>query len=121
MLVFKHESVLSFVGRLVNDREFCEWYAAQPSQALASHGLAPCDLRDLVAILRSTRSQRDMAAAMLPMIELLLDVCDEANASDGGSRPEQRLAKLDAELRSVRERVADARTRRPRPWWKFWS
>ena len=121
MLVFKHEGVLAFVGRLVHDREFCEWYAAQPSQALASHGLAPCDLRDLAAILRTTRHQREVAAAMLPMIDLLLDVIDEADAGDAVSRPEQRLARLDAELQSVRERVAVARSQRPRPWWKFWA
>ncbi len=121
MLVFKHESVLAFVGRLIHDREFCEWYVAQPSKALASHGLAPCDLRDLATILRTTRNQREVAAAMLPMIELLLDVIDEASFGDEASHPEQRLAKLDAELRSVRERVAEARTRHLRPWWKFWS
>jgi diadenosine tetraphosphatase ApaH/serine/threonine PP2A family protein phosphatase len=121
VLVFKHEGVLAFVGRLVHDREFCEWYAAQPLQALASHGLDPHDLRDLAAILRSDRHHRDVAAALLPMVEVLLDVVEEAETGDATSRPEERLARIDSELQTARERVVVARARRPRPWWKFWS
>ncbi len=121
MLVFKHEGVLAFVDRLVHDHEFCEWYAAQPSQALASHGLAPQDLRDLIAILRSHRQHRDVAIALLPMIQVLLEVVEEAESGEGTSRPEERLARIDTELQIARERVVVARARQPRPWWKFWS
>ncbi|HVC34630.1 MAG TPA: hypothetical protein VNL16_14060 [Chloroflexota bacterium] len=119
MLVFKHEVLLAFVGRLNHDREFCEWFAAQPSRALASHGLVRRDLQDLAAILRTDRHQQEIAAALEPAVQVLLDLDEDAEDAGRGSTPEERLARLDAELRAVRDRLAVARTRR-RPWWKFW-
>jgi hypothetical protein len=121
VLVFKHEGLLAFVGRLIRDREFCEWFVVQPRDALGSHGLEVRDLEDLAAVLRTDRHQRDVASALQPMIEALLNVIGEAESGDAISRPEERLERLDSELHSVRERLAVVRARQPRPWWKFWS
>lgn len=121
MLVFKHEVILTFVGRLIHDREFCEWFAAQPTLALASHGLAARDLQDLAAVLRTDRHQREIAVAMQPTVQVMLDFIEGGDS--GGEAPsfEERLARLDSELRAARERLAVARAHHPRPWWKFWS
>ena len=121
VLVFKHEVLLTFVGRLIHDHEFCEWFATEPSSALASHGLAPRDVQDLAGVLRTDRRQREFSEALQPMVQVLLDLIDDAQADVGNSRAQDRLERLDLEIQSARERVADARTRRPRPWWKFWS
>ena len=121
MLVFKHEGLLAFVGRLTHDREFCEWFAAQPTGALASHGLAASDLQDLAAVLRSDRHQREIAEALQPTIQVMLNLIAAGDVGDEPSQTEERLALLDSELRAARERLAIARSHRPRPWWKFWS
>ncbi len=121
MLVFKHEGLLAFVGRLTHDREFCEWFVAQPTRALASHGLAAQDLRELAAVLRGDHHQRDVADALQPTIQAMLDLVDDDDEIDEQERTAERLARLDSELRAARERLAVVRARRQRPWWKFWS
>lgn len=120
MLVFKHEGLLAFIGRLTHDREFCEWFVAQPSNALASHGLAANDLRDLAAVLHGDHRQRDVADALVPTVQAMLDVVDNEEAVDERWPMEDRFATFDSELRAARERLAIVRARR-RPWWKFWS
>ena len=120
MLVFKHEGLLAFIGRLTHDREFCEWFIAQPSKALASHGLAANDLRDLAAVLRADHRQREVADALVPTVQAMLDVVDHEQDVGQQWPIEERLATFDSELRAARERLAIVRARR-RPWWKFWS
>jgi len=120
VLVFKHEGLLAFIGRLTHDREFCEWFVTQPSKALASHGLAASDLRDLAAVLRADHRQREVAEALEPTVQAMLDVVDGEEAVDDRGPMEERLALFDSELRAARERLAIVRARR-RPWWKFWS
>ena len=120
MLVFKHEGLLAFIGRLTHDREFCEWFIAQPSKALASHGLAANDLRDLAAVLRADHRQREVAEALVPTVQAMLDVTDHEQDVSQQWPIEERLATFDSELRAARERLAIVRARR-RPWWKFWS
>lgn len=121
MLVFKHEGILTFVGRLVHDREFCEWFASQPTGALASHGLVARDLQDLAAVLRTDRRQRELATALQPVVETLVEIVAEADDDGQTSLPAERLERLDVELRAAQERLAYVRAQRPRPWWKFWS
>jgi hypothetical protein len=120
VIVFKHEALLAFMQRLVRDREFCEWFAAQPVSALASYGLAPRDLSDLVAVLHDARSQREIAAAMEPVVQSMLRIVEDAE----GPAPSDscgRLRLLEEELQGARERVVAARRQRPRPWWQFWG
>ncbi|HVB96980.1 MAG TPA: hypothetical protein VNG11_04560 [Chloroflexota bacterium] len=120
MLVFKHEAVLTFVGRLVHDREFCEWFAAEPFQALSSHGLSVRDLEDLNDVLRTDRHQPEVAAAMQPLVEVLVKLFNDSRQGIAASTPDERISSLNAELHQVRDRLAVARRQPPRPWWKFW-
>ena len=120
MLVFKHESVLTFVGRLVHDREFCEWFATEPIAALSSHGLRVGDLEDVVDVLRSDRRQPEVAAAMQPLVEVLVQFINESRQGPWARTPDERISSLDMELHHVRDRLAVTRTQRVRPWWKFW-
>lgn len=120
MLVFKHEVLLTFVGRLTHDHEFREWFAEQPAAALASHGLTTADLEDLAGVLATDRHERATAAALRPTVQLLLDLVAEAELATGAGPSADRLARLQAELRAARERLELARAQRPRPWWKFW-
>ena len=112
-MVFKHEAVLTFVGRLTRDREFCEWFAADPCQALGSHRLEVEDLRDVAAVLQSDHRRPDVSAAMRPMIDTLVRMIEDGGSSDEAAAG--RLACLDGEIQAVRERLAVARTQR-RPW-----
>lgn len=117
--MFRHEGLLTFVGRLSRDREFCEWFAAQPSKALASHGLTDRDLRDLAMVVETEHHHRELATALQPAVQAMLALLD-ADARGEIGEPAERLAHLDAELQATRERLAVARARSPRPWWKFW-
>jgi hypothetical protein len=121
VLVFKHEAVLTFIGRLVHDREFCEWFASEPSDAMSSHGLTTRDLEDVADVLRTDRRQPEVAAAMCPMVDVLLRLIEESRQGHVASSPAERLSLLDSELRQVHERLAVARSYRMRPWWKFWE
>jgi hypothetical protein len=118
-LIFKHEAVLTFVGRMIHDREFAEWFAARPSQALASHGLSPQDVRDLADVLSSERRQRDLAVAMQPVVTTMLTLVDTDRDIEGSDEARLRGELLQAELIAARERVAATRAQ-ARPWWKFW-
>lgn len=121
MLIFKHEVLLSFVGRLIHDREFCEWFATQPGQALASHNLSVRDLEDLASVLQTERQQPEVSAALQPMVGLLLDLAADAGTDPEGTRAAVRLERLRAEIDIARQRVRETRMRRSRPWWKFWA
>ncbi|MGH2461516.1 MAG: hypothetical protein ACRDIY_21890 [Chloroflexota bacterium] len=120
MLVFKHEGLIAFIGRLTHDREFCEWFVARPADALASHGLASGDLRDLIAVLRADHHRREVAEALEPTVQAMLDLVDRGDCDDEQGQTDERLASFDLELRATRERLAVVRSRR-RPWWNFWS
>jgi hypothetical protein len=117
--VFKHEALLTFVGRLVRDREFSEWFAARPRGALASHGLTERDVRDVADVLAVERSRRAQARALQPTVATMLKLIDEGESSDDPVAAADRFARLDSELHAARTRLEEVR-RSARPWWKFW-
>jgi hypothetical protein len=119
-LVFKHEALLTFVGRLIRDREFCEWFVDRPTQALSSHGLTERDVQDMADVLVSDRHRPRLAEALRPTVALLLDLieCEGQPASD--DIVATRIDQLHQELRLTSDRLAVARTEE-RPWWKFWQ
>ncbi len=117
--VFKHEAVLAFVGRLVRDREFAEWFVARPTQALASHGLTDHDIREVAEVVRSERHEPHLARALQPTVAMLLACIEEATPSEDSLVFHDRYDRLDAELRATHDRLALAR-QAVRPWWKFW-
>jgi len=119
-LVFKHEALLTFVGRLVRDREFSEWFAARPTQALASHGLQPRDMKDMADVLMNDRNRPKLATALLPTVNLFLDFIEKEPIASTEQDVAGRVAMLDGELRSTHERLQLARTA-SRSWWKFWE
>ena len=120
MIVFKHEAILSFVDRLIHDREFAEWFVAQSSQALSSYNLTPRDLQDVSEVLGSERHQPEVARALQPTLRLLVSLCDDADVGDDPRTIEHRFGGLERELQEARLRIAQARQVRPRPWWRFW-
>jgi hypothetical protein len=117
-LVFKHEAILTFVGRLVHDREFAEWFVTRPAEALASHGLSARDLRDTTEILTSSRHRPELSRALLPTVLLLLEL-SQSPPSSGTAELADRVERLTTEIHLTSERIAVARSE-PRPWWKFW-
>ena len=117
-LVFKHEALLTFVGSLIRDREFSEWFVSQPTEALASHGLSDRDVQDMADVLTNDRHQPQLARALVPTVSLLLEVIDR-EASATSSDVTMWVDRLNAELQSTSNRLAIARTE-ARPWWKFW-
>jgi hypothetical protein len=118
-LVFKHEAVLTFMGRLVNDREFSEWFASRPAQALASHGLSIRDVQDVADVLSRERQQRHVAEALEPVVLTLLEVIDQGAVAEDSDAITQRFARLRTEFSDAHDRLAAAR-RQSRPWWKIW-
>ncbi len=119
-LVFRHEALLTFVGRLLRDREFSEWFAARPSQALASHGLSQRDVRDMADVLANERQRPRTARALLPTVNLFLELIATEPTANGSVDFDNRAGRLDAELQSTRERLVLARGE-SRSWWKFWQ
>jgi hypothetical protein len=119
MLVFKHEAVVTFVDRLVRDREFAEWFVAGPEQALASYSLTSRDLRDVADVLDADRYQPALARALQPTVRCLLGLVDDARPDDSADVVLARCARLSEELVATRDRLSTARASR-RPWWKFW-
>ncbi|HEX5418109.1 MAG TPA: hypothetical protein VFZ25_20835 [Chloroflexota bacterium] len=119
MLTLKHEAFLAFVERLLHDREFSEWFASQPRDALATHGLSARDLRDVDEILHAERYEPRFSRALQPTITLLLELLDADVRPEVGATPVQRWARLQDEIQRTRERVTEVRAT-SRPWWKFW-
>jgi hypothetical protein len=120
VLVFKHEAVLTFVGRLLRDREFAEWFAARPDEALASHGLELQDLRQVADLVQSDRYRPELSRALQPTVQLLVGIVEAADGAESDLVAAARWQRLDDELRLARDRVAQARRQSARPWWKFW-
>jgi hypothetical protein len=118
-LVFKHEAMLTFVGRLIRDREFSEWFVARPLQALASHGLSAHDLHDLADVVATDRRSPQLARALQPTVALLLELIEAPVTGAGSGDVAIRHAWLATELQAAHERLAAARAE-ARPWWKFW-
>jgi hypothetical protein len=118
-LVFKHEALLTFVGRLIRDREFAEWFVARPSEALASHGLTDRDVEDMADILATDRHNPRLARALLPTVSLLVDLIECDASPNGPGELAQRIDRLTSELQRTSERLAVARSE-TRPWWQFW-
>lgn len=119
MLTFKHEAFLVFVERLLHDREFSEWFASHPLQALAAHGLTVQDLRDVDEIVHAERYEPRLSRALQPTITLLLEILDAEERGSGEATPIQRWARLQDEIQRTHERVTEVRAT-SRPWWKFW-
>lgn len=120
MLVFKHEALLTFIDRLIHDREFAEWFVAEPEQSLRSYGLAAVDLQDVADVLVRDRGQPAIAGALQPTVQFLLGVVGEARGGDDPELVSRRFARFQVELTSTRERLAAASQPRVRRWWKFW-
>lgn len=118
-LVFKHEAMLTFVGRLIRDREFSEWFVARPLQALASHGLSAHDLQDVADVVATDRRRPELARALQPTLALLLELIEAPGTVGESSDVAVRHARLATELQAAHDRLAAARAER-RPWWKFW-
>jgi len=119
LLTLRHEAFLAFVGRLLHDREFSEWFASQPISALASHGLRGQDLRDVAEVLNSERYEAHLAHALRPTVALLIDMVENARPSEAPDAASARYARLEEELQTARVRVSSARAS-TRPWWRFW-
>ena len=119
MLTFKHEAFLAFVERLLHDREFSEWFASQPAEAMATHGLSIQDLRDVDEILHAERYEPRLSRALQPTITMLLEILDTAEQERVDATPIQRWARLQDEIKRTHERVTEVRAT-SRPWWKFW-
>jgi hypothetical protein len=119
-LVFKHEALLTFVGRLIRDREFSEWFVARPSQALASHGLTERDVQAMADVLASDRQRPRLAEALRPTVALLLELCECERMPASDDSEAIRMDRLHQELRLTSDRLVVARTEE-RPWWKFWQ
>ncbi len=118
--VFKHDAVLTFVGRLVRDREFSEWFVARPEQALASHGLTPADVHEVADVIQSESRHGQIAVALQPTIAFLVEMIDTARDDDPADQIAERCRRLNEEVQAAHDRLAEARARQPRPWWKFW-
>jgi hypothetical protein len=119
-LVFKHEALLTFVGRLIHDREFCEWFVARPTQALSSHGLTQRDVQDMADVLASDRHRPRLSEALRPTVGLLLEMIEGERLAVSDDRLADRVDRINQELRLTSDRLAVARSEE-RPWWKFWE
>jgi hypothetical protein len=119
-LVIRHESLLTFVGRLLRDREFSEWFVASPSQTLASHGLARSDMRDVADVLAHYQKHLRTAQALAPTVDLFLEIIDGEESAATYGEVVDRLDRLEAEMQMTHDRLVAARLE-PRVWWKFWQ
>ena len=122
------EALLSFVDRIARDREFREWFAVSPGEALASYRLSVRELRDLDEVLAQERRQRATALALRPLVRLLVETAEAAPtpvAAMGRDDTAGQVVyeRLTAEVAASRARLAAAREaeRSRRPWWKFWE
>ena len=115
--VWRHDAILTFVNRLTRDQEFREWFAESPSEALASYGLKESDLRYLARALRWETAQREVAGALLPFVEMLIEAA-EGHAQEADIAYARLTSKIDELKGQIPE--AQARDRSARPWWKFW-
>lgn len=119
-LVSRDESLLIFVGRLLRDREFTEWFVTSPSQALASHGLAGRDVRDVADVIAHDQKHLRTARALAPTVNLFLEVIEGEGSAATHEEVVDRLDRLEAEMRMTHDRLAAARLE-SRVWWKFWQ
>lgn len=115
------KALVAFLERIVRDKEFREWYIAEPQRALASYGLREGELADLAHFLdeAAVRGQLppEVRDALRPLVRTL--------ARMAGAGP-QVLPELQAEcerLIAEGQRLAAERktARRARPWWRFWA